>query len=369
MIQTQTSFSRTVANEGKMGAYYTDVGHCRDIRKLFRFPEGEEVTVLEPSIGDGSAVIAVTGADENSNIKIFGVELNDSVADKTSENPLIEECLKADFLDGVKISNNKFSFCFSNPPYLNDTMDGERGKRIEKAFLEKIEYYLQKDGILVWVVPYSVFTEETHFRYFNSHYELLKLYRFRDDEFKKFHQIVAVGRKRQVNKSFMREQFEEMVSKVDSLEKIEVLPHEFDEKELIEVNPSPSEQLTLFATREFDVAGAYSALMSKPKELMERMGQRITIPRYSISSIGRPPIPLKKDSIYLLATSGGGQGITGTEENGDIHLQRGVAEVIEEPEIEIAESGAKKKRQVRINTRTAVSMTIVQNNGTITVLK
>ena len=60
MIRQQSTFSRTMDNMEKMGAYYTDIEHCIDISKQLKFPE-TEVSVLEPSIGDGSAVLAVTG--------------------------------------------------------------------------------------------------------------------------------------------------------------------------------------------------------------------------------------------------------------------------------------------------------------------
>ena len=86
MAETNSRFSRLRANESKLGAYYTDVAHCRDLRKLFRFPE-DEVCVLEPCIGDASAVISITDATNNPNIKIFGVELNNAVAKQTKENP------------------------------------------------------------------------------------------------------------------------------------------------------------------------------------------------------------------------------------------------------------------------------------------
>ena len=58
-IKKQSSFSRSLANDAKLGAYYTDISMCRRISHLLRFPDGE-VCCLEPSIGDGSAVAAVT---------------------------------------------------------------------------------------------------------------------------------------------------------------------------------------------------------------------------------------------------------------------------------------------------------------------
>lgn len=40
-------FGRTMANMGKLGAYYTDIGHCKRIGRLIKWPEDKEVCVLE----------------------------------------------------------------------------------------------------------------------------------------------------------------------------------------------------------------------------------------------------------------------------------------------------------------------------------
>lgn len=361
-IYHQNTFSRTVANEGKMGAYYTDLAHCASLKNLFHFPEGEEVSVLEPSIGNGAAVLTVVDAEHNPNVKVFGVELNDSVADEVKENPLIEDVLKADFLQDVMITNNCFSFCFGNPPYLDDAMEGGGIGRMERAFLEKVGNYLMKDAVLVWVIPYYVFAEESYFRYWNSRYETLALYKFRGSEFERFHQVVVVGRKRKLSIMFSKNQMEEMRESVKDISYIPELPTDFSEK--VEVLPSPSSAVTMFATREFNVDAAYKALADFPVELKNEFDKQVAVPKYFVSNIGRPPIPLKKDSMYLLATSGGGQGVTGSEETGDLHLQRGVAEVIEEG---VVEPGATEDScsKARVTTRTQVSMTVIQNNGRI----
>lgn len=366
MMQTQNSFSRTVINEGKMGSYYTDLEHCKRLRRLFVFPQ-DEVCVLEPSIGDGSAVIACTDADKNPNIKIFGVELNDTVAESTANNPYVTECLKADFLEGVRIRNNAFSFCFGNPPYLNDTLDGEKGARMERSFLEKVTYYLAKDGILVWIIPYHVYIEESYFRYVQSRYEVLHTYKFLEYEFEKYKQVVIVARKKKMSEILSKENLGNLLSAVTPLEKVPELPDDFTEK--IDVLPSKADAIDLFCSKIFDVDAAYETLQSLPTELKSRFDERVAVPRYLVNDIGNPPIPLKKDSVYLLATSGGGQGITGSEETLDIHLQRGVAEVIEEETLEKTVAGGKTKSHIRATTRTQISMTIVENNGRITVLQ
>ena len=55
--QNMNSFSRTVANEQKKGAYYTDKGMCKRIGRLFALPADDEVSVLEPAVGDATAVL------------------------------------------------------------------------------------------------------------------------------------------------------------------------------------------------------------------------------------------------------------------------------------------------------------------------
>ena len=72
--------------------------------------------------------------------------------------------------------------------------------------------------------------------------------------------------------------------------------------------------------------------------------------------------------MYLLATSGAGQGLTGNVQTRDLHLQRGVAEVIEDNCIEVVGEGKNAKAQLRVTSRTQITMTVVQNDGTITKL-
>ena len=94
-IRKQSGFSRSLFNDMKMGAYYTDPEMCRRIGLLFSFPD-EEVSIIEPSIGDASAVMEVLdkrGADSR---KVFGVELNAETYAKVKANPLVDYSINAD---------------------------------------------------------------------------------------------------------------------------------------------------------------------------------------------------------------------------------------------------------------------------------
>jgi len=369
------SFSRAVENERKMGAYYTDVSHCKVIGELLKFPD-EEVSVLEPSIGDGSACIAVTGADTKENIKIFGVELNDEVAKKTRENPHIEDVLSADFTCGVRISNQKFSFVFGNPPYMDDddTEDGTRG-RLEKTFLERITgSYLKKDGIIVWVIPYRIFAEAGYLRFILGHYELLAVYKFWPEEYAKWHQIVFIARKT-ASRIPMAEEMKAIRAKYETEDLVPELPRTFKGTDLyqsIEVMPSPSEDIKLFAPKDLDPQLAVDFLCKKPPmdDFKKMVDKAATQEEYSSSDLGQPPIRPKKDLVYLMQTAGVGQGLAG-EIGVDAHLQRGVAEVVEEAEYNEAdpENSHKTDGTIKVTTRTKVTMSIIETNGTITVLE
>lgn len=369
MLRSQSYFSRSSGNDRKMGAFYTDPAHCQSIGEMFVFPE-EEVTALDPSIGDGKAVITVTGVEHNPHIKIFGVELNEEAAEATVENPFITEVLKADFLDGTRIRRQSFSFCFANPPYQNDTLsESGRTERTEKQFLERITELLAKEAYLVWVVPYRSFVDPGQFRFMLSRYDLKTVYRFRPEEYAKYHQVVIVAQRKE-GRMLLRQEFLEAYDKYKE-DMIPVLPEH--PKEQFIVPPSSSDQLTLFTTRVFDANAAFQRLESMATDpafddLNQLISKKLTQKSYEQNKAGRPPIPPKKDTLYLMATSGYGAGITGSEENHDVHLQRGVAEVIEESVIEQDPNDPDKEIE-RVTSRTQVTMSVVENYGRITVLE
>lgn len=370
MLRSQNYFSRSSGNDRRMGAFYTDNAHCRSIREMLVFPNDEEVTALDPSIGDGQAVITVTGAETNPQMKIFGVELNGEVAEKTAENPLITEVLKADFLEGTRIRKQSFSFCFANPPYQNDNLS-ETGsaERTEKQFLERITELLTKDAFLVWVVPYRSFVDAGQFRFMLSRYDVKTVYRFRPEEYAKYHQVVVIAQKKE-GRMLLRQEILDAYERYQEKD-IPVLPEHPQER--FAVPSSSSELLTLFTTKEFDANAAFQRLENMATDpafddLNQLISKKLTQKNFEQNKAGRPPIPPKKDTLYLMATSGYGAGITGSEENHDVHLQRGVAEVIEESSFEPDPNDPDKEIE-RVTSRTQVTMTVVENNGRITVLE
>ena len=358
----ENSFFQAATNVKKLGAYYTDVGHCKRIGMLFDFDLAEEICVLEPSVGDGSALMAVTGSRPN--IKRFGVEINpDTYSQHLKDNENFISVLNEDFLRGVKISHGVFSFCFANPPY--GEQRGEQGsKRLELLFLERISNYLKSDAYLVYVIPYHVFSEEKFFRAVMSRYRICSYYRFDDKEYEKYHQIVVILQKKRSGQSgYLRSDFEEAYRRALKFNEISYLPEreeEVDEK--YEVSPSKDADIEYFTTMKFKPEEACEGL--KSSALYDHIVTSLFQKAYSGCDLNRPIVPVSKDIAYLLAVSGGGQGLAGDEEEGTLHLQRGVARMVEEDTVNTDEQGVAKT--ITSMSYTKIKLNIIQNNGKIT---
>lgn len=374
MSNTLTSgryFEQRRSNIMKMGAYYTDTEHCKDIYKMFRFSKEEETCVLEPSIGDGSAVKAVTDVEHNSNIKILGVELNDGVADETKKDPFITAVTKADFISGFIMSHKSVSFCFGNPPYSDDLeiagtheVTLKNKDRLERKFLEKVSMYLKSNGILCWVIPHRVLIENGYSSFWLSRYETLKIYKFRPSEYKKWGQVVIVGKRRPMNVGITveeREKFQEEIA----LEKLQELPTFFCEEEKIDIPPSSLQSIKLFRSKVFDVESANEYCASHPTEMLDGLfcpvNQVLKIEEANMDEVFYPPIPLKKSNKAMLISCGIGAGKAG-EDGVNLHLQRGSVTTYEETEID------PDSRKEIVRTKSKVNLIIVQDDGTITEL-
>lgn len=355
-IKKQCGYRQSLENEAVLGAYYTDLEHCRWIRNLLEFPDDSEVCCIDPSIGDASAILTVTGKNKNKeNIKVFGVEINRNTWKGVMENEEIEDCLAADFLSGVLISHKAFSFAFVNPPY------GELEKsRKETLFLTKLKPYLTKDAVVVFVIPENVCKDLSFLKHWCSYFETRFLYRFHKEEYQKWRQVVIIGTARKTGSS--GQDLERVYKLASDEDAISELPA-FYEGEKVKVMPSTQKNINTFSTKEFDAERARDCLLNSP--LREVVEKKLKTPKYVVDNLGRPIITPSDGQMYLLAVSGGGQGLVGSEEKRDLHLQRGVVKVVEKSEYRETEKG---KMTEVVTQYSQISYNLVENNGRITIL-
>ena len=359
-FQKQSRFSRTLANEEKLGAYYTDLGMCKRMANLFNFDSDKKFAILEPSIGNATAVKAVVGKEDGDNKTLFGVELNADTCLALQDDPQVEYLLNADFLNGITCSNNIFSLCFANPPY----GVGEDGTRLETGFLLKITSYLKAAGLLCMVIPDYVFKQDFFLRPYLSRYEHLAHYRFDDAVYPQFKQIVVVGRKKS-SVALEKELLDEMRQRVSSTETYPYLPEEKGEW-TYDVPSSEPDRVELFTTLKFDAESVYERMRTaSPMYDSLRIGMKNAMPEFGAVSFGEPILPLSPSMCYLIATVGGGAGLCGTDGE-SLHLQRGCAKIEPFTHEVVGEDGKVKIVETK---RTSMSIKIIGNDGTIHNLK
>lgn len=360
-IERESSFSRTLNNHAKLGAYYTDVAHCTAIAGLLEFP-AEDVLCLEPSVGNAEAIIAATRKTVGDNKHIYAVEIDQETVKKTAENELVEGLLCADFLTGVNISPNSFSFCFSNPPYMK-----QDGIRMEDRFLDRITNFLKKGGVLVYVIPYSVFSERGFFRKLYNRYQFHYVFKFHEKEYAKWHQVVVVATKRGANANVLKDELDEAMAPYLVEEELPLLPFRFEGKK-VEVPASNLDVLKTFTTSVFPAEACLKAMnVGYAKEITssfhKTLSRRLSAPVYSGDNLGRPPIHPNKDSMYLLGVCGAGSGLCGNEDEGNLHLQRGVVKMVED--LEPVYDPTSDATIVKVTTRAKVTYNVIQQDGSI----
>lgn len=359
VIKKQIDFFQTKVNEAKLGAYYTDADHCRWISNFLEFPE-EEVCCIEPSIGDANAILTVTGKEQaDSNIHIFGVELNENSAENVKKNPLIDLCLQADFLTDVTITQQSFSFAFVNPPY--GTL-GETRSRYESEFLQKLSPYMIKGAVVVFVVPQYVLADSDFTNLWCSLYDTKHVFRFHQKEYEKFKQVVLFGMKKP--KSEMdkegRKNLQKAAMEPDGFPE---LPEQYNEVK-IRVPKSSERNLYQFMTRDFHPELAEQCILKSP--LNHMVSEKVKVPKYQIDNLGRPPIMPSDGQMYLLAVSGAGQGLVGSEENRDLHLQRGVAKIVTSSLYAEDENGIMREL---VTSYPQIQYNLIEGDGRISTLK
>lgn len=357
------SFSRTKYNEAKAGAYYTDVKHCVDISKFLKFPS-EHFDVLEPSCGDCSAVRALTyGAYEN--CSIYGVELNDSVVKEVIGQKIVEKIICADFLSSVEIhfknSSQKFPLVFSNPPYMAESDADGNFERLEDKFLRNIITKMSKGGVLVWVVPEKVFTEES--RYILNNFFVKHLFRFRPREYEKYHQVVGILVKRDAS---VITASDDVKAFKDSIPSIKELPETSEGYELVEVQSSDADNLELFTSKIFNPVPIKEALMNNKdfffKGTKNVTNEWLTQRPYKSTTLRNPLVTLSEGHIVTCVTCGEGSGLTGIPGE-NLHLQRGYCEIVEQ-QVENFEEG-ESDGVVEVTSYAKVKNTIIQPSGKI----
>lgn len=361
-ISKECAFFQSAKNIQKNGAYYTDLDHARRIGYLFDFDSAGEISVLEASAGDGEALLAVTGKLEKGrkHMKLFLVELNgETFKEKLEGREEFDYVLNADFLDGVKISNSKFTFAFANWPY-GTSKDGK--SRLETKFLEKECNYLATGAYLAAVVPKAALEDGEFRRKLFANFEVCGLWRFDEKVYREFRQFAVVGKKKPVS-GYRKELLGKFEEKLKDFGNIPFLPKSDGEpEEKFVVKKSSEGDITYFTQKVFNPGDFMQHIQKSVLFSSARVTNDIFIPHYSADRELRPLLPLTKDMSYICAVQGQGEGLCGSVERKDLHLQRGSVKVSRKVSLQ----GDEGSEYVCEKIRSQVRQTVIENSGRIT---
>ena len=174
-------------NNIKLGYFPTDLTHVEMIKKAITFPQtGLQVNILDPCCGCG---LAVEKMAEGENALSYGVEIDEARAEEARGR--LHRIAKGSFF-GSRISHEAFHLMFLNPPYLTVKTSSGSNMRDEKVFLIDSICHLMIGGVLVYVIPYYRLTPDIA-RILSDNFEDLSVYKFKEDEFRKYKQIAVMG--------------------------------------------------------------------------------------------------------------------------------------------------------------------------------
>ncbi len=169
---------------GKMvaGFYPTPPTVTTLLATLLVAPRGGRL--LDPCAGLG--VFAATLA-RDLGLESYGVEINDTRAGEAAM-PL-DHLLHTDALK-LTMTHESVGLLALNPPYDYD----DEVRRLEHAFLLKTTPYVQPGGVLALLVPQQRLSVSAS--YLTAHYTDIRVWRFPDEEYQAYRQVVLLARKK-----------------------------------------------------------------------------------------------------------------------------------------------------------------------------
>ena len=290
----------------KMG-YYPTPPSVVDRIKTFIEADGR-IAIIDPCCGEGLALERLACGFE---AETYGIELDEHRAEEARTR--LDHVLKCG-IEETRITHGCFSCLFLNPPYDWEAEDEDNpSERKEKIFLKDTLRYLRHRGLLIYIIPQRQLTKSIA-KIIAYRFEDILIYRFPDEEFKAFKQIVVFGSKKE--EPVMNE---ETYEKLLSVPLSELREFPFEEKPIYKL--PISEDVKLFKSMKVDTEILKKEVKNSP--LWKKFKE---LTRVDQSKVERPPLPLHTGHLGLLLANGLLDGVVG--EGKERHLVRGKVEKI-----------------------------------------
>lgn len=283
-------------SEQKGGFYPTPSDEMALVIKRIRAEENG-VTLLDPCAGEGWALKQVQDHLLKQDVKstTFGIELERTRADKAED--VINNVINCGY-EEARMSHNAFSFMYLNPPFAE--FQGERLEKIFFRHLTRPNSYLTEGALVVLNMPQYVLNPMASL--IAQRLENVKVYRFTDENFPSYKQVIVYGKRRKKGLGLdrsMREKLERLA--FISPEHIPTLDVE-DWDEVQYTIPAPKKEVALFDTSFVDVDDIIKSM--NDVDVMGKVTEKVSNPKFMIANGKKPAMPLKVSHMATAIASG-----------------------------------------------------------------
>lgn len=182
-----------IASEIKAGYYPTPPSQVELVARRLRVEPGAQVNIFDPCAGCGDALHGLTQAlsDQGAIVTSYGIELEKDRAEMCRGK--IDRMLQSPYED-TRVTPHSMSYMWLNPPYTNHGIE-----RAEVTFLRDLtdptSGKLQPGGLLGFCIPQKVLRDSAML--LALRFDDIHVYRFTDDEYPTYYQVVVFGRRRE----------------------------------------------------------------------------------------------------------------------------------------------------------------------------
>ena len=292
-----------IAAETKGGYYPTPPSQMAHVCRRLTVEPGTELNLFDPCCGEGAALkqMAEDLASKGAAVKTYGVELESGRAKKAKK--ALDHVLHSGY-EAIRMTNEVISAMWLNPPY-----DVANGERVEVRFLRDLtERRLQPGGLLMFCIPQYVLRNAASTlaaRFFD-----LAVYRFTDDDYPVFKQVVVFGyRREQSDAGPEARKTKEWLANLGYLGPEAVPSLDEDDGKTFSV-PAAAGPVAIFRDSRVDVDEARAAVLKSP--VFAQVERLITPPPPAQVQMKTPVMPLKLAHMGTAIAAGAVGGNMGT---------------------------------------------------------
>jgi hypothetical protein len=210
------------------------------------------IRILDPCAGTGTALKEI---GDSLQAETYGIEVDLERGNKAKN--ILTKCLVTDY-QNTRISHGAFSLLWLNPPYdwAARRSDIEKSERYERTFLRDCTPYLCPGGVLVYLIPQKRLDSRIA-RMLSYRFEEIAVYRFPDEAYKAYRQLVIFGilKKKPSSDDAVAEHLKNC-----GLQGLAVCVLPTDPLRVYEVPPSPLKSDFLFRSNQIDPEDLYEEI-------------------------------------------------------------------------------------------------------------